>query len=79
MDANLHSNNSDVNMPNVIPTDAPLTNDRHTASTYEQCVTSDATLCFISYRGADTVTPKWYLVQVRKDNTSQPTNKDLVV
>ena len=78
MDANLKTNESEIDTSPTICTEPPLTNHQTPPRTINQLNNSENNLCFISYRGANTVRPKWYLVEIRQDDDKQISEKNEV-
>ena len=73
MNANLPDDISSPSPSTCKPIDTPLQGDNIVTTevgTIEKLMLSGGKLCFISYRGVQTIMPKWYLMQVRVDGTT---------
>ena len=74
MAANLHDNSSDVSLPAGIPvvdviTPVPISDAK---TIHRQILDSQDKLFFISYRGANTIRPRWYLCAINTTDSDMP-------
>ena len=79
MDSNTHDNDSDCIETTAICTETPLHNPLPLLSMLTDFDDSKTNLCFISYRGAGTLRPKWYLIEIRKESKDDAEKGELFV
>ena len=81
MDANICEIPLATASPTAVPSDDPLpaSSPINPIAIHDAIVASKDKLFFIKYRGANTLRPRWYLVQVRLENNSTPANGEYFV
>ena len=72
MDASLTEGLSTASQAGAMVTESPLVKpvSETAAQLFSNIQASKDKLCFIAYRGANTIKPKWYLVQIELDDNS---------
>ena len=74
----MKTNESEIDASSAICTEPPLTSHQTPPHTIYQLSDSEDNLYFISYRGSNTVQPKWYLVELRQEDDKQNSEKNEV-
>ena len=67
----VNDNKSIANTSTAIATPLTIPQSPSSSVRHQAFITSKDKLCFISYRGANTLRPRWYLVQIRLDSDEQ--------